>query len=226
MSNQSEHLDQSCEDCSQLIPVLALGCLDGRERAAALGHIRGCSRCRREFAEYRELADDLLGLIPAAAPPAGFEVRALAAMKAPRPGIAQASSRRRRGGLLAAAAATVALIAATLFGGYELGRPAAPAPPLHSVAVMSQGRQIGMAWVFTGSPSSWVWVTVWAAGNRVQSVTCELRPGPGQRAVNAGTFPLSSGQGSWGTPLSRPAGSAIFIFSHGRQTIETSTIRI
>ena len=225
MSNQSENLDQGCEDCSQLIPELALGCLDGRERAAALGHIRRCSRCRREFTEYRELADGLLGLVPAVAPPAGFEVRALAAMKAPRPGIPQASSRRRRGGLLAAAAAVAALIAATLFGGYELGRPGAPIPPLHTVAVMSGGRQVGAAYFYTGS-RPFFWVNVWAAGDRIKSVTCEFRPAPGQKAVTIGTFPLSLGRGSWGSLIPHRAGSATFIFSGGRQTIGTSTVRI
>jgi hypothetical protein len=222
MSNQSENLDQGCGGCSQLIPELALGCLDGRERAAALGHIRRCSRCRREFTEYRELADDLLGLVPAVAPPAGFEVRALAAMKAPRPGIPQAGSRRRRGGLLAAAAA---LVAATLFGGYELGRPGAPIPPLRTVAVMSGGRQVGAAYFYTGS-RPFFWVNVWAAGDRVKSVTCELRSAPGRKAVTIGTFPLSLGRGSWGSLLSHRAGSATFIFSSDRQTIATSTVRI
>jgi hypothetical protein len=168
MSNQSENLDQGCEDCSQLMPELALGCLDGRERAAALGHIRRCSRCRREFTEYRELADNLLGLIPAVAPPAGFEVRALAAMKAPRPGIPQASSRRRRGGLLAAAAAVAALIAATLFGGYELGRTGAPTPPLRTVALMSGGRQVGAAYFYTGS-RPFFWVNVWLPGTGLRT---------------------------------------------------------
>jgi hypothetical protein len=224
MSDQPHILDGSCEDCSQLLPELALGSLDGRERAVALGHIRSCPHCRRELGAYQTLADDLLDLVPAAAPPAGFEVRALAAMKATRPGIIKARPRPRWGRLLATAAAVVALIGATLFGGYQLGRPSAPIPPLHTAAITASGRQIGAAYFYTGS-QEWVWVAVWAAGNHVKQVTCELRPGPGRKPVIIGTFPLSSGQGAWGSPLSVRFSTATLILSSGGQTIATATVR-
>jgi len=232
MSNETRHRDQGCEEHSQLLPELALGCLDGRERAMALGHIRNCARCRRELSGYQALAADLLDLAPAVPPPAGFEVRALAAMKAltpaqPRPGPARAGTTRRRGRLLAAAAAMIVVIAAAVFGGYQLGRPGTPGPPLHTAPLTAAGRQIGAAYVYTGS-QPWIWVTVWAAPGpaaRTLNVTCVLRPGAGRPPVTIGTFTLVSGHGSWGTPLPRPLGTATLTLSRARQTLATATIR-
>jgi hypothetical protein len=232
MSNQSRHRDLSCEEHSQLLPELALGCLDGRERAMALGHIRNCARCRRELSDYQALAGELLDLAPAVPPPAGFEVRVLAAMKAPtraqpRPGPARAGTARRRGRLLAAAAAMIVMIAAALFGGYQLGRPGTPGPPLQTAALITAGRQVGAAYVYTGS-RPWVWVSVWAApglAGRTLNVTCVLRPGTGGPPVTIGTFTVVSGHGSWGSPLPQPLGTATLTLSRARQTLATATIR-
>jgi anti-sigma-K factor RskA len=229
MSNQSRHSDQGCEEHSQLLPELALGCLDGRERATALGHIRHCARCRRELSGYQALAGDLLDLVPAAAPPAGFEVRALAAMKAaePRPGRGRAGAAWRRGRLLAAAAAMIVVVTAALFGGYQLGRPGPSRLPLGTAALTSAGRQVGAVYFYTGA-HPWVWVTVWAAPGpaaRAQNVTCVLRPGAGRAPVTIGTFILVSGHGSWGSPLSRPPlGTATLSIGRARQTLATATI--
>jgi anti-sigma-K factor RskA len=231
MSNRPHHSDQGCEEYSQLLPELALGCLDGRERDTALGHIRHCARCRRELSGYQALAGDLLDLVPAAPPPAGFEVRALAAMKAPAaprrrsPGRARAAWHRGR--LLAAAAATIVVIAAGLFGSYQLGRPGSPGPPLlRTAALTSAGRQVGAAYFYTGS-RPWVWVSVWAAAGpaaRTENVTCVLRPGHGRAPVTIGTFTLVSGQGSWGTPLPRQLSMAslTLTIAHTHQTITGS----
>jgi hypothetical protein len=233
MSNEPRHHDQGCEEHSQLLPELALGGLDGRERALALGHIRNCARCRGELSSYQALAAGLLDLAPAVPPPAGFEVRALAAMKAatpsqPGPARARAGAARRRGRLLAAAAAMVMVIAGALLGGYQLGRPGTPTPPLHTAALTAAGRRVGAAYFYTGS-QPWVWVTVWAAPGqaaRTLNVTCVLRPGTGRAPVTIGTFTLVSGHGSWGTPLPRLSGTATLTLSRARQTLATATVRI
>lgn len=73
-----------CETVADLVPELALGLLDGAERAAMLGHVEGCSRCQADLAGLTEVGEHLLLLAPAAEPPPGFESRVLAQL-APSP---------------------------------------------------------------------------------------------------------------------------------------------
>lgn len=66
----------SCLQVETLAPELALGALDGNERAATLVHLESCTRCRQLVEDLAEVADDLLLLAPEAEPPLGFESRA------------------------------------------------------------------------------------------------------------------------------------------------------
>jgi len=216
--------DHHCQESGQLIPELALGCLDGRERAAALDHVRRCLRCRQELAIYQGLASELLELIPAATPPAGFEVRALAAMKAPpRPGTAALRAGRRPGMLRAAVAA--ALIAVAGIGGYQVSRLVSPQPPLHTAILTAEGRQVGTAFFFAGS-QHWVWVIL-HLGPQTRTVTCKIEPVSGHRAATIGPVPLTSGQGAWGSTVAIPwqPGTVARILNSAKQTIATGTFR-
>ena len=216
--------DHHCQDSGQLIPELALGCLDGRERAAALDHVRQCLRCRQELATYQGLAGELLELIPAATPPAGFEIRALAAMKAPpRPGTATPRAGRRPGILRAAAAAALIAVAGT--GGYEASRFVSPQPPLHTAVLSAGGRQVGTAYFYAGS-QHWIWVTL-HLGPTTRTVTCNVETVSGRRAVTIGPFPLTSGQGAWGSDVAIPwqPGTVALILNSAKQTIATGTFR-
>ena len=64
-------------------PDLALGTLDGEERAALLTHLAGCGTCRRVVDELAQVADRLLLLAPPAEPPSGFESRVVSAIPGP-----------------------------------------------------------------------------------------------------------------------------------------------
>jgi hypothetical protein len=214
--------DQSCNNFSQLIPELALGCLGGRERAATLGHARRCLHCRQELAACQALAGELLDLIPAAAPPAGFELRALGAMKTPQaaPGPAPAVTGHRRRRLLAAA-----LIAATVMGGFGLGRLVSPHPPLHTATLTAEGRHIGTAYFYAGT-QPWIWLNV-DLGSKTQTVTCELQSASGHKPVDLGTFGLTAGQGSWGfsTHIQWQHGTRALILNGAHQTIASAVFR-
>lgn len=216
--------DHDCQDSGQLIPELALGCLDGRERAAALDHVRQCLRCRQELAAYQELASELLELIPAATPPAGFEIRALAAMKAPRAGTAAPRAAWRRSGMLRAAAAAALIVVAGI-GGYEASRFLRPQPPLHSAVLTAGGRQVGTAYFYAGS-QHWIWLTV-HLGPKTRTVTCKVETVSGRRAVTIGPFPLTSGQGAWGSDVAVPwqPGTVALILNSAKQTIARGTFR-
>ena len=99
----------SCDRTHELAAELALGILDGEQRAQALRHLAECPECRRAVEDMTAVADELLMLAPEREPPAGFESRVLARLQPP-PAATRPRWRRR---LLApvAAAATAAAIA-------------------------------------------------------------------------------------------------------------------
>jgi hypothetical protein len=80
----------SAMECSRLYdlaPELALGLLDGAERAEVLAHLERCAKCHADVASLTELGEQLLLLAPQVPPPAGFETRVLARL-APGPALA------------------------------------------------------------------------------------------------------------------------------------------
>jgi hypothetical protein len=158
----------SCEELRDLAPEVALGTVDGENRAEALRHLATCAECRRLVDQLSEVADDLLMLAPVEEPPAGFESRVIDALGfQPRP-------RRRLAGRLlyrlgppvaAAAATAVALVAV-----YHDDRVTAEhyretlaqadgryfaAAPLRD----ETGAEAGVAFGYEGNPS-WMLVTV------------------------------------------------------------------
>ncbi|MFJ7956318.1 anti-sigma factor family protein [Streptomyces sp. NPDC096319] len=70
-------------DCERLRDAgaeLALGVLPARERAEAVAHLDRCPECRAYVERLTAVGDALLGLLPGAEPPVGFESRAVRAM--------------------------------------------------------------------------------------------------------------------------------------------------
>lgn len=98
--------DMDCDRAEKLAPDLALGLLDGAERAAVLAHVDGCGSCRREVASLTELGEHLLLLAPEMPPPAGFESDVLGQLAPER---RQRRRRRSRRVVGAAAAALLGL---------------------------------------------------------------------------------------------------------------------
>lgn len=74
----SEHGDMECGEFADVAAELALGVLMGRERADALAHLEHCEACRETVRQLMMTGEQLLGLLPAVEPPAGFESRAMA----------------------------------------------------------------------------------------------------------------------------------------------------
>jgi anti-sigma factor RsiW len=69
-----------CEEMRELAPEIALGVLDGEQRAEALRHLATCADCRREVEQLSQVADELVMLAPVQEPPAGFESRVVEAI--------------------------------------------------------------------------------------------------------------------------------------------------
>ena len=190
-----------CAELRELAPELALGIVDGEERAHALEHLAECPDCRRRVEELSEVADELLLLAPHREVPVGFESRALAPLRAsPKP-------RRRRWRLVlapaAAAAAAVAVTLAIVSGDLQLAShyrhtlDQANGREFESYALRdAAGAHVGTVFSYEGSPS-WVEVTVDQA-HRDGLATAELVTDDGSR-VPLRWFHLDQGGASGGS---------------------------
>jgi hypothetical protein len=97
----------NCDEIRADAAELALGVLDGEQRARALEHARGCERCRDELAEFAIVAERILVVAPEHEPPPGFESRVLDALP-------QTRRRARRFGRLVPALAAAVLVTAAV----------------------------------------------------------------------------------------------------------------
>lgn len=209
--------EMTCTAFTELAPELALGLLDGRERASALAHAATCDPCQHELIALGALADELVTLTPAVEPPPGFETRVIAALRQPdQPGGSTAPGgmrvhrlvgRSRRVLAMAAAAAVVA--AGVALGGWALsndhGSPATHpvAAPPSAPLLAAGGRDVGEV-TLAGPGRSWMSITVSGGPDRA-TVTCRAVMADG-RLVTIGSFQLAGGQGYWAAPV--PGGSA------------------
>jgi len=194
----------ACARVRPLAPELALGILDGAERAEALEHIQHCPSCLALVEEFSQVSDSLLLLAPSAEPPRSLATGVLSRMGASPPG-----PRRRR--LLAAAAGLVAALAAGAGAwlgaspGPRAAPAASPAPSTRSAALLGPGgRPVGMVLAHPGRPG-WVYMTV-DDPPASEWVTCYLQTASGRR-VRLGSFDVYEGRGSWGAPAPVPAAS-------------------
>jgi hypothetical protein len=193
----------SCDELRDLAPEIALGTIDGEERAEALRHLATCADCRRLVDQLSEVADELLMIAPVEEPPAGFESRVIEALgleRRPRRRLARRLA-LRLGPPLAAAAVT----AAALVGVYHDDRVTADryretlaqadgqyfqAEPLRDAT----GAEAGVVFGYQGAPS-WMLVTV-DRDHRDRVSSGELVT-TDRRTIPLPSFALDS-DGSWG----------------------------
>ena len=158
----------SCDELREVAPDIALGVVDGADRARALAHVASCVPCRRYVDELSRTADALL-----------------------RPKTPRVARLR-----VLAAAAALAGIAGSL--GAVLGRETAPAgrDDLRTAAIVGRdGRQVGEVSVHDDT-TSWCLVSVNAPGvTSDYTVHAQLRDG---RTVPIQTFSVRDGVGSYG----------------------------
>ncbi|MFD5327630.1 zf-HC2 domain-containing protein [Streptomyces sp. NPDC127092] len=197
-----------CERLRERVAELALGVLPARERAEAVAHLDGCPDCRKRVRELTAVGDGLLGLLPEAEPPVGFETRVVRAV-APEPPVPRRAG-RVRGRRLRLAAAAVAGALAFGFGGWAVGTAVQGAPAvaertdgtlLRDAALLAEGREVGRFYAHAGAGGGWVYMSVdleRAAGGPVR---CVLVAADGS-TTPVGSFPLKGGYGYWGAPVS------------------------
>ena len=188
----------SCAGIEECATEYALGILPEAEARAVSAHVLACPDCRREIEQIRQVGDRLLGLVPDAEPPLGFEDRVLSAV-----GAGGRGRRTTRARLLLGAAAVAAVIgaagtiAATLASGHQ------PAHPGDLAGVLHQGGRV-VGTVYVGGRPTWVSMEIDHLSIS-GPISCQLITGHGA-VTTVGTFQLVDGSGTWGAP--EPAGIA------------------
>ena len=224
----SELNEMGCAEFADVAAELAFGVLTGRERARALAHLDRCDACREDVRQLTVTGEELVGLLPAIEPSAGFETRVMErlGLATPAPAPARKLSPARRFGrklagwmgggwtgsagagrprrLLAAAAAAVAVIVAGL-GGWGLHAATSPPPasPLSSAALLTASHQTAGMIYFYHSGSRWLYMSVdigpGSGAARNGTVICQVE-GPDGHITTIGSFRLAGGHGYWGSP--------------------------
>ncbi len=205
----SEQDSMGCAEFHDSAAELALGVLTGRERAEALAHLDHCEACREHVRSLTITGEKMLGLLPAAEPPAGFETRVMERIGLAVPSPQPVRHRRHRQAwghgfsprrVLAAAAVLVAVIGAAL-GGWGLHAATAPAASSTLRAGTLVGANdhdhVGQVFVYNGE-THWMYMTVdLESGN--ETVICQLVGADGH-VTTVGSFELANGYGTWGSP--------------------------
>ena len=205
----------SCDRTRELAAELALGILDGEQRAQALRHLAECPECRRAVEELTAVADELLMLAPEREPPAGFESRVLARLQPP-PAAARPTRRRRRllaplGAAAAAAAIAAAVVLLTtsddrrLADHYRATLAAGHGSSFEAARLRAPGQDpAGVVYAYRGA-TSWIFVVVYGP-HRGVPYTAELATTSGRR-VALPSFRLDPKTGTRGEAVPVDLGS-------------------
>lgn len=176
----------NCTQVRDSAAEYALGILPASERADVARHLVDCQACRGEVLDLTEVGTDLLGLVPDAEPPLGFDRRVLARVQRPR--------RRAVKTWIASGVAAAAAAAAVLLSVFH-GSSAHPHEVL--ATLVSDGHPVGR--VYTEGRPPWLEMTVNDPGMS-GPVTCYVVKHGGQLA-RLGSFDLVDGKGYWAAPL-------------------------
>jgi hypothetical protein len=194
--------DIGCDAVAANAPELALGLVDGQDRAALLDHVRACPRCQVLVADLAETGDLLTLLAPEAEPPVGFGARVIDAITAPR-----RQARRRRAVALVLTAAAAAILAVVAVRVVDAGRDdvSAVAPALRTAPMVdASGLKVGSV-AISGTAPATVGVTVdYAIPDG--GYTLVVRDAGGSDDV-LGSIDVTDGTGTWKGEVGLPAGT-------------------
>jgi hypothetical protein len=235
MRTMSEVNEMGCAEFADAAAELALGVLTGRERAQALAHLDRCEECRENVRQLTVTGEELVGLLPAIEPPAGFETRVMERLglgiPAPAPAPVSAPARglspaRRfglkladwtgggwtgRGGvsrprrILAAAAVAAGVVVAGL-GGWGLhAATSSPAASPLSSAALVTTSHQTAGQVYFYDSGS-PWLYMSVnIGSGSGTVICQVEGSDGH-VTTVGSFKLTDGYGYWGSPVPATSG--------------------
>jgi len=194
--------ESGCAQTRELAPDLALGLLDGKERADALDHVHQCPSCQAEVADLAGVADLLAQLAPEAEPPPGFGPRLVAAMGHDR------RVRRRWIAALAAVAAAAVIVAVVVVRVVDANRPPqeVAAPQLRSAPMRgADGTRVGRVVTTAGSPASAAVTVDYAVPDGDYRI---LVAWGDNITTEVGAMLVHDGRGSWTGPVATTEGDA------------------
>lgn len=194
----------SCETVRECIPELALGRVDGAERAEVLLHVHGCARCQAILDEHSGVADLLAQLAPEAEPPAGFDRRVLGAVRGSTG--REWRSIRRRALVVGGVAAAAAILSLTIVRVVDANRVSeqASAPALRTAPMVGDGGlPVGRVVVSVGNPASAVVTINYALPDGAYELQLTADDGTVTRGV--GTLEVAAGRGAWKGSVAIPA---------------------
>jgi hypothetical protein len=204
----------SCQQFRDLAAELALNVLPARERALAMRHLDGCARCSEILSAFTEVADGLVGSLPEAEPPIGFENRVIASLtpaslRRPRP--LPRTARARTASLLGA----VALVGAVLVGvglpsnGTDSGvidqshADGSGERTVQYAPLVRENQQVGQAYLYQGDPP-WIYLSLATpSAPDAGTVDCEVIHDDGT-ITRVGSATLDHGKATWGGPAPAP----------------------
>jgi hypothetical protein len=216
----------TCAELRELAPELALGVLDGAERAEALAHVERCGACRAVVGDLTGAAEALPLAAPEAEPPPGFEGRVLRVL-----GAGRRRARQRWAKVVALTAAAAAIVSIVVVRVIDRGRDDTPSAVVADVAVnevwsapmvADSGLDVGRAFVSDGNPAA-VGLSV-RYGIPTGEYTIEARRRDGT-TLDVGKVTVTDGQGSWaGTaPTRRGDVVAVSLVDAGGDAVCTAT---
>ena len=225
----SEVNEMGCAEFADVAAELALGVLTGRERARALTHLDRCEACRENVRQLMVTGEELVGLLPAIEPPAGFETRVMErlGLGTPGPGPGPAAQpgapfrpetsrldRRRPDGPGRGEPSAPDTGRRGRRGGGHRGRPGRLGPARRHLVpgrVAAELRRAGLTAshqtagqvYFYDSGSPWLYMSVdIRSGSGAAgngTVICQVE-GPDGHVTTVGSFQLTDGYGYWGSP--------------------------
>jgi hypothetical protein len=186
------------------LPELALGTLDGTERADVIAHLERCPACRETTADFAATVDALPLLLGESEPPVGFEDRTLERLRSER---GRPSRRTVVARVLAVAAAVAAIVLVTvatvrIVDGSSDGKPIA----VRTAEMIGHSTNpAGTAMLATGG-ERYLWLDV-DYGERDATYKVET-VGADRNPTVVGKVLIRDGKGVWGGTIRgpRPAG--------------------
>ena len=228
----------SCQQFRDLAAELALDVLGAREREHALRHLDGCARCHEILRALTAVADGLVGSLPEAEPPAGFENRVVASLTPAAPRRPRPLSRitlTRAVSLLGAAA----LVGAVLVGEGRAGDGVHPGAvglspfdgsedrTVQYAPLVGENQQVGQAYLYPGDPT-WIYLSLVppTSAPSAGTVDCEVVHDDGT-ITRVGSVTLDHGRAAWGGPAHAPPDSLIGarVVDHGGRMLAVARFR-
>jgi hypothetical protein len=196
------------------LPELALGTLDGTERADVIAHLERCPACRETTADFAATVDALPLLLGESEPPAGFEGRTLERLRAGRGGPSRRTAVAR---VLAVAAAVAAIVLVTVATVRIVdGRNSDRGPiAVRTAPMIGHGTHPAGNAMLTSGGTRYLWLDVdYGDGDRTYKV--ETLDADRQRKV-VGRVTVHEGKGAWAGELDGPRPALVRLVGAGGQ---------